>query len=164
MSIENNQHLDGSFSFETVPSSGPPQVFWGMSENTYCTMLHLAQFAHVVFPGGGYVLPIVMWAVNKEQSQTIDEHGKHVLNWLISEFIYSIVLMFVGVILFLVLFIAAMIISEGQAAPLMMPLMFLACIPHLCLAVLGFAFPIIGAVKANKGICWGYPLTIKFIK
>ena len=32
------------------------------------------------------------------------------------------------------------------------------------LAVLGIVFPIIGAVKANNGEFWEYPLTIKFLK
>jgi uncharacterized Tic20 family protein len=62
-----------------------------------------------------------------------------VANWLISMTIYaavSIVLMFVLVGLFLM----------------------------LALAVIGIVFPIIGAVKANNGELWEYPLTIKFLK
>jgi Uncharacterized protein conserved in bacteria len=160
MSETNAQQDD----FQYVESVVAPQMFWGMTEDTYCTMLHLAQFAHIIFPGGGYVLPIIMWATNKEQSKMIDEHGKHVLNWLISELIYMVVLILVGVVLFFILFAAVMAISEGEAAPLMFPLMLLPNIPYFCLAVLGLVFPIVGAVKANQGVCWSYPLTIRFIK
>jgi uncharacterized Tic20 family protein len=34
----------------------------------------------------------------------------------------------------------------------------------LALIVMGIVFPIIGAVKANNGELWEYPLTIKFFK
>ena len=62
-----------------------------------------------------------------------------VTNWMISATIYaivSIVLMFV-----LVGFLTI-----------------------LAVAVMGIVFPIIGAIKANNGELWEYPLTIKFLK
>ena len=34
----------------------------------------------------------------------------------------------------------------------------------LALVIMGIIFPIMGAVKANNGELWEYPLTIKFIK
>jgi len=137
--------------------------YWGMNENSFCILLHLAQFANIV-PMGGIILPLIMWLTNKDESEVINEHGKHVMNWPISEFVYMIVLTIIGFFLFLVLFIGLMIVSEGRAAPVFVLLMFLAYIPYMCLALLGFIFPIIGAVKAGKGICWKYPLSIRFIK
>jgi len=156
-----NEHVD-----VTVENSGgtiPPPMYWGMDEKAYCTVLHLAQFANFV-PMGGIILPLVMWLIHKDKSAVINEHGKHVMNWLISEFIYMIVLVFFGIFLFFALFVVIMVASNGQAAPLMFPLMFLAYIPVLCLNIVGIIFPIVGAVKANKGVCWKYPLTIPFIK
>ena len=144
-------------------ATSPPRQFWGMSEQSFCILLHLAQFANFV-PMGGLILPLVMWLTNRDQSPVINEHGKHVMNWLISEFIYMIILTVIGIFLFLVMFIGLMILTEGRAAPAMIPLMFLAYIPYLCLALLGLIFPIVGAVKASKGVCWKYPLTIRFIK
>jgi uncharacterized Tic20 family protein len=137
--------------------------YWGMNEKTFCILLHLAQFAYFV-PMGGIILPLVMWLTNKEESQVINEHGKHVMNWLISEFIYMMVVAIISVFLFFALFLGLMLITEGHAAPAILPLMFVAYIPYMCLAMLGLIFPIIGAVKASKGICWKYPLTIRFIK
>lgn len=40
---------------------------WGMEENTFLMMMHLSQFAAFLVPGAGIVLPIVMWAANKDQ-------------------------------------------------------------------------------------------------
>lgn len=101
--------------------------------------LHLSQLASLVVPVAGIILPIVLWQTQKDKIPGIDAHGKMVVNWMISCLIYavaSVILMFV-VIGFLTLF---------------------------AVAIMGIVFPIIGAVKANNGELWEYPLTIKFLK
>ncbi|MGI8788987.1 MAG: DUF4870 domain-containing protein [Pyrinomonadaceae bacterium] len=110
----------------------PEQKQWGM-------LLHLSQFLNFIIPFGGIVAPIVMWQTKKDEMPAIDAHGKMVVNWIISSFIYAIVsvpLMFV-LVGFLTLF---------------------------AVVIMGIVFPIIGAVKANNGELWEYPLTIKFLK
>ena len=100
-------------------------------------LLHLSQLAGMVLPGAGLVLPIVMWATEKDNSPLIDEQGKVVLNWMISSLLYSFVSAFLC--------------------------FFLVGIPLLAvLLVLIFVFPIIGGIKANEGIVWKYPLSISF--
>lgn len=101
--------------------------------------LHLSQFANVIFFPLGIVAPILIWQLNKDKIPGLDAHGKMVTNWMISATIYaivSIVLMFV-----LVGFLTI-----------------------LAVAVMGIVFPIIGAIKANNGELWEYPLTIRFLK
>jgi hypothetical protein len=49
---------------------------WGMELKTFCMLMHLSQLTNSVIPGLGIILPIVMWATNKESSSSIDEHGK----------------------------------------------------------------------------------------
>ena len=69
----------------------------------------------------------------------LDAHGKMVANWMISAAIY----VFVSFILMLVL---------------------VGFLTLFAVAIMGIVFPIIGAVKANNGELWEYPLTIKFLK
>jgi len=112
---------------------------WGMEKNQFCMLLHLSQFAGWIVPLAGIVLPIVMWATNKDQSELIDRQGKNVLNWMISFYIYvsiSFVLSFflIGIPMLIVLSICAII------------------------------FTILGAIKANDGILYRYPGTITFIR
>ena len=100
-------------------------------------LLHLSQLAGMVLPGAGLVLPIVMWATEKDNSPLIDEQGKVVLNWIISSLLYSFVSAFLC--------------------------FFLVGIPLLAvLLILMIVFPIIGGIKANEGIVWKYPLCISF--
>ncbi len=90
-------------------------------------------------PSAGLIVPIVMWALQKDNNPTIDAHGKVIINWIISALIYmaiSFVLTFflVGILGFLIM------------------------------AIVGIIFPILGAVKANNGELWPYPLSIPFLK
>lgn len=113
--------------------------YWGMPLNTYCMLLHLSQLSSIIVPGLGFVLPIVMWATNKDNNEEIDRHGKVTLNWLISFVIYSAIC----VVLWIVLI--------GMLA------MFVLVIANL-------VFAIVAAIKANDGELWVYPLSIKFFK
>ena len=100
--------------------------------------LHLSQFAGYAAPLAGFVVPIVIWQVAKDEHPEIDEHGRMVANWIISHLLYivaSVLLSFVGV-----------------GIPLL-----------IVLAILGVIFPIIGAIRASQGVCWSYPLTIQFL-
>lgn len=101
--------------------------------------IHLSQLANVFLFPVGIILPIILWQTQKDKMPALDAHGKMVVNWAISSFIYivvSVILMFVIIGIFTL----------------------------LAIAVLGIIFPIIGAIKANNGELWEYPLTIKFLK
>lgn len=101
--------------------------------------LHLSQLANIILFPIGVVLPIVLWQTQKEKMPALDAHGKMVTNFMISMTIYgfiSFILMFVLIGFLLILGVFA----------------------------IGVIFPIIGAMKANNGEFWEYPLTIKFIK
>ncbi|MBQ4829884.1 DUF4870 domain-containing protein [Alteromonas sp. MMG017] len=115
------------------------QEYWGMPLNTYCMLIHLSQLTSIIVPGLGLILPIVMWAVNKDKHQDIDMHGKVTVNWLISLFIYSLIC---GVLTLIIIGMFGLVI----------------------LAILNFIFAIVAAIKANKGELWVYPLSITFLK
>lgn len=102
-------------------------------------LLHLSQFANVIFFPLGIIAPILIWQLNKDKLPELDAHGKMVTNWMISATIYafaSFILMFLLIGFFTI----------------------------LAVAVMGIVFPIVGAIKANNGELWEYPLTIKFLK
>jgi uncharacterized Tic20 family protein len=123
------------------PTLGPPplamQRHWGMEENTFCMLMHISGFTGILVPLAGWVLPIVMWATEKEKSQKVDAHGRNIFNAMISGLIYLVA----GIIL--TYFCIGLIVL-------------------LALAVGVIVIPIIAAVKANQGIVWKYPLAIPF--
>lgn len=112
---------------------------WNIELSTFCMLMHLSQFAGFIIPLGGYILPIIMWAVHKDKSVVIDQHGKNILNWIITFFIYICISC---VLILLVVGIFSLVI----------------------LSVLTIIFTIIGAIKAANKELYRYPLTINFIK
>lgn len=105
---------------------------------TWAMALHLSQFAGYLIPLAGLLAPIIIWQVKKTELPGIDEHGRIVVNWILSSLIYAIV--------------SSLLIFLLVGFPLL-----------IILAVLLVAFPIIGAVKASSGIAWRYPLSIPFL-
>lgn len=101
--------------------------------------LHLSQLAGLIIPFGGIIVPVVLWQTQKEKMPALDAHGKMVVNFMISVLIYAVVSV---VLVFVVVGILTL----------------------LAVGVIHIVFPIIGAIKANNGELWEYPLTIKFLK
>ena len=117
----------------------PPQHLQTPDQKQMGLFLHLSGLLDAfAFPIGA-VIAVVLWQTQKDQMPALDAHGKMVTNWIISSLIYAVasfVLMFV----------------------------LIGFLTMLALWVMMIVFPIIGAVKANNGELWEYPLTIKFIK
>jgi uncharacterized Tic20 family protein len=101
--------------------------------------LHLSLLVYAfVFPIGA-IAPILIWQMNKDKIPALEAHGKMVTNWMISLAIYF-------VISFVLTFVLIGILG------------------FIVFGLLAVIFPIIGAIKANNGEFWEYPMTIKFLK
>lgn len=87
----------------------------------------------------GWIGPLIIWLIKREDHPFIDAQGKAALNFQISMAIYSIVagvlvLVFVGIILL------------------------------VALGIFNLIMVIMASIKANEGQSYRYPLTIQFIK
>ena len=109
-------------------------------DNTMAMLCHLLSLiGYIGVPLGNIIGPLIIWLMKKDQDPFVDATGKEVLNFQISATIYGfacalLFLVFIGVILLPILIIAVVI------------------------------YTIIGAVKANEGQLYRYPLTIRFLK
>ena len=117
----------------------PPMSLQTPEQKQMGLFLHLSQFANVIFFPLGIIAPLVIWQTQKDKMPALEAHGKMVMNWMISATIYA----FASFILMFVL---------------------IGFLTILAVALMGIVFPIIGAIKANNGELWEYPLTIKFLK
>lgn len=117
-------------------SAAPPQML--ETDRSWLVLLHLSEFLGYLVPLAGFIAPVVIWLVMKDDSPEMDRHGRNVVNWIISSTIYftaSVILCFVLI-----------------GIPLV-----------ILMTVLVTVFPIIGAVKASQGVEWKYPLAIRFL-
>jgi uncharacterized Tic20 family protein len=117
--------------------SNPPTPISMSSINTTCMSMHLSQLTGLLVPIAGFIVPIVIWQVNKDKHPLLDKHGRIVANWIISSLIYDLV-----TIALMGAFIGLLI-----------------AIPLLAIEII---FPVIGAIKASRGEIWNYPLNIPF--
>ena len=106
-------------------------------ERQYAMFIHLSQLAGIIIPGLGWILPLVLWLTRKDTSAYIDANGKVLMNWIISSLIYCIG---AGILILLLIGI---------------PLLF-------AIGICSLIFIILGAIKANEGTTWQYPLSIRF--
>ncbi|MCH7919329.1 MAG: DUF4870 domain-containing protein [Planctomycetes bacterium] len=113
------------------------------SENSWAMLIHLSQFCGYALPLLGWVVPLVLWLMKRDESEQIDAHGKIVMNWILSVLIYGIVCGLFSIILIGILIGIPLAIALG---------------------IVGVVFPIIGAVKASDGELWPYPMSIRFLK
>ena len=111
----------------------------GMSENSYIALMHVSQLAGYILAGLGFVAPVILWVMNKDNNVKVDFVGKHIINFMISMFIYAAI----SGVLCCILIGIPMLVALG--------------IMHL-------VFVILATIKANNGETWRYPLTIDFLK
>ena len=114
---------------------------WNLSAdaNTWGMLIHFSQFLGYIMPVVGMIVPVLLWQLKKNESEIIDKHGKIVINWILTELIL------------LVAFGILCIVFVG------IPLL-------LALAIAGIIFPIVGGIKANDGVTWPYPFSIRFFR
>jgi len=122
-----------------LPAAGAAAHFSGgitlsgtADQRTYALFMHLGSLFV------GFLVPLVMWLIKKDESPFIDDHGRKLMNWNISLIIYSIV-------------------------SFVLILVFIGILMLFALVLLHLIFSILGAVAANKGESYTYPLSIPFL-
>ena len=109
------------------------------TDNQLLVVTHLSQLLTFITGFGGLIVPLVLWATQKEKVYGMDEQGKRIINFQISIIIYAIVC--IPAIFLLGLGILGLIF----------------------IGVISFVFPIINAIKASNGESPTYPLSLNFI-
>ena len=112
-----------------------------MIENRQLLVLtHLSQLLDFITGIGGFLVPLIIWLIKKDEVFDMDRHGKAILNFRISMFIY--ILICVPAILLFGLGILGFIV----------------------IGIFYLIFPIINALRASNNQPPNYPLSIQFLK
>ncbi len=121
------------------PQPSAPQLPPNKDQNTWAMLCHLTALAGFVFPFGNIIGPLVVWMIKKDEFPLVADQGKESLNFQISMTIYYIV----AAILIIVLIGIVLLIGLGIFSLIMI---------------------IIAMIKANEGVAYRYPMTIRFLK
>lgn len=109
-------------------------------DNQMLVLTHLSQLLDLVTGIGGFIVPLVLWLTQKDKVAGMDIHGKMILNFQISLFLYSII---------------------------SIPLIFLLGLGIFILIAIGIVailLPILNAIKVSNGEMPNYPFTLNIIK
>ena len=109
----------------------------------------MAMFIYLLGIFTHFIGPLVLWLMKRDESKFIDYHGKQMINFSITLAIAALCLGVVGVpVTFFTFGIGGLIIG---------PL-------FLALQVYALVMVVLGAVKANNGEYYEFPITFRFIK
>ncbi len=118
----------GSFVQPAVRSRSDTDRHFGIA-------IHLTPLVAFVF-GPALLAPLVLWLIRKDESPFVDDHGREMLNALLSFVVYHIV---------------AVITIIGIIA---LPVLYIVGVVNL----------VRGAIAAGRGELFRYPMTIRFLK
>jgi len=131
---------------QAAPPAQQPATSGGMGDNTWCLISHLSGLVGYLGNDiGGVIAPLIIYLVKKDTSPLIASHAKEALNFNISVAIYALAL------------VLLMIVTFGIGALIAVPGL-------IALGIFHLVFTIIAAIKANDGILYRYPLTLRLVK
>lgn len=108
-------------------------------DNQLIVVTHLCQLLTCITGFGGLIVPLILWATQKDKVMEMDAHGKAIINFQLSLILYSIICI---------------------------PLIFLfglGILGLIVLAIISFIYPIINAIKASNRELPNYPLSLNFV-
>lgn len=108
-------------------------------DNQLIVLTHLSQLLTFITGFGGLIVPLIIWATQKDTVVEMDEQGKRILNFQISLFLWALICI-------------PLIFALG-----------LGLIGLFVLCLVSFVYPIINAIKASRGETPIYPLSLNFI-
>ena len=120
---------------ETTPAGEPPSK----DARLWAMIAHLAALAGYVIPFGNLIGPLLIWQIKKDEYPFAADQGKEALNFQIT------------VLLAILVCVPLMFVCIG--IPMAM-----------AVGVADLVFIIIAAIKANEGVTYRYPFTLRLIK
>lgn len=145
-------------------------------EKNYASFIHLSALSKYFIPFGNYILPIVLWSNKKNESAYADYNGKQIINFQLSMLLYSILLLLISIPTILATVFSNFSWNEIESGNLMLNESNIANLTGVgifgifCVALFGalkvaeFFLIIYGAIKANEGNYFRYPMTLNFLK
>ncbi len=147
------------------------------NEKNTSALIHLSTLSQYFIPFGNYIFPIIIWSSKKNDSEFVDYNGKQVLNFQLSMFLYTLLLLLISIPILIFTVLKNLTFNEvfnshdftiedynHENITGIVVLAITAIIVFGFLKITEFILIIYGAVKASNGENYKYPLTISFFK
>ena len=135
------------------PMNPPPVQTSGLSseERQWAMFAHLSALVGGILTSGWagslgcFIGPLIIWMVKKDTMPFVDDQGKEALNFNIT----------VGLIFLALLLLSIVTLGIG---------LIIAVPGWIIVGIAWLVFTIIAGIKANEGVAYRYPLTLRLIK
>jgi uncharacterized protein len=135
------------------PSPNDPPLVDAPSadQRQWAMFAHLSALLGAILTGafghgwGCFLGPLIIWLVKKDTMPFVDDQGKEALNFNITVAIASVILLLLS------------IMTLGVGLIIAIPL-------WIILGIAWLVFTIIASIKANEGVRYRYPFTLRLIK
>jgi uncharacterized protein len=153
--------------------SHKPHDLLGLSLPSYNALLHASQYMGYLLPYIGLVLPFILWIRVRDRYPEVDAHGKCAANWVITELIFTTLLVLLGVGLFLGGIVGmtapeqpfyALQLNRPAIITVAATLLWIIAVMLGLIKLCGTVFPLIATVRALNGKTFQYPFAIRFLK
>lgn len=104
-------------------------------ERTWAMLAHLSSVIAYLLGGLTFLGPLIVWLIKKDQSAFVADQAKEALNFQIAVLLASLVC---GLTCVLAILIPVILVGN-------------------------IVYSIMGAMEANKGVCYRYPYTLRLI-
>lgn len=116
-------------------STQPPSS----EDKNWAMLCHLGAFAGFVLPFANVLVPLVLWLMKKDTSAFVEAHGKEVVNFQIT-------------------------LTGILAVCTLLYLVLIGFMFHIIFVVFAVVVTVLGAIKAQNGEGFRYPLTMRLVK
>lgn len=116
-------------------STQPPSS----EDKNWAMLCHLGAFAGFVLPFANVFVPLVLWLMKKDTSAFVEAHGKEVVNFQIT-------------------------LTGVLALCTLLYLVLIGFMFHIIFVVFGVVVTVLGAIRAQNGEGFRYPLTLRLVR
>ncbi len=135
MSEENNNTPEVTSTDTAQPAAGETQAPASPEKDD----INLALLAHVLVIFTGFVGPLIIWLVKKDDSEYVGAQAKEALNFAIT-------------------------LILGYIAAAILTVILIGILVYVAVGLMNLILPIVAAVKTSKGESYRYPLTLRLLK
>lgn len=105
-------------------------------ERKWAFICHLSGYSGIIIPFGNILVPVIIYAIMKDEYPLIKDQGKEIINFQISMTIYLVIAGLLCIILI--------------GIPIL-----------LALVLLSIVLPLVGALRSKKGFRYRYPINLR---
>lgn len=134
----------GSSGFGGLPTAAPSTVGVGLGQGKLgeADEKLMGMLAHLLAIVSGFVGPLIIWLIKKDESPFVNDQGKEALNFQITVTIGYVVMLVLSFVPFVGCFTSILMLLIGVAS---------------------IIFSILGGLEANKGKAYRYPFALRLV-